>query len=197
MNHFRLSIPFSPKQIKHNQFLLNVTSVQKRRHIREKCDMKAKRCLFGPSDGNHVHKQYTQMMQEQLKHAESEWNFNFNEENPSLSVTARYKWEVVRSKSVPPVYRTYRIFDPKKRVKNEPEKTIIKSAKNRKQLNFKVMAKKQRTLTDLLPVKRSRPVHPSKKAEQGNTSPDRIFGVLTRSTSRVHTRSTARRHLVV
>lgn len=52
-----------------------------------------------------------------------------------------------RSKSVPPVYRTYRIFDPKKRVKNEPEKTIIKSAKNRKQLNFKVMAKKQRTLT--------------------------------------------------
>jgi hypothetical protein len=160
--------------------------------------MKAKRCLFGPSDGEHVHKQYTQMMQEQLKHAESEWNFNFNEENPSLSVSARYKWEVVRSKSVPPVYRTYRVFDPKKRVKNEPEKTKITQPKNRKSVvNAKVLAKRQRTLTDLLPVKRSRPVHPTKKIEQGNTSPDRIFGVLTRSTSRVHTRSTARRHLVV
>lgn len=164
--------------------------------------MKAKRCLFGPSDGEHVHKQYTQMLQDHLKNAETEWNFNFNDENPTMSVTARYKWEVVRSKSVPPLYRTYRIFDPKKRQKNEPEKSKISSSSSKprtKVMNLKVLTKKQRTLTELLPVKRSRTNHPTKKGEreQGNTSPDRIFGVLTRSTSRVHTRSTARRHLVV
>jgi len=170
---------------------------------------KAKRCLFGPSDSGQVHQQYTQMMNDQLKHAESEWNFNFNEENPSMSATARYAWEVVRSKSVPPVYRTYRVFDPKKnRAEIEPEKgkggQPVKTRTGRKVVNVKVVAKKQRTLTDLLPVKRTRHV-PSggKKGERetvnavGNTSPDRIFGVLTRSTSRVHTRSTARRHLVV
>lgn len=160
--------------------------------------MKAKRCLFGPSDGKHVHEQYNKMMQQQLKHAENEWNFNFNEENPSLSCSARYKWEMVRPKNVPLVYRPYRLFDPKKRQKTEPEKTKIGGPKSSTKM-IKSVKKTQPTLTDLLPIKRSRPVHAGKKERlnNGKRSPDRILGVLTRSTSKVHTRSTARRHLVV
>merc|ERR1712203_1255448 len=97
----------------------------------------------------------------------------FNEENPSMSATARYAWEVVRSKSVPPVYRTYRVFDPKKnRAETEPEKgkggQPVKTRTGRKVVNVKVVAKKQRTLTDLLPVKRTRHVPGREKGRAGN-----------------------------
>lgn len=65
-------------------------------------------------------------------------NFNFK------------KYLIFRSKSVPPLYRTYRIFDPKKRQKNEPEKSKISSSSSKprtKVMNLKVLTKKQRTLT--------------------------------------------------
>jgi len=80
---------------------------------KEKNKINAKRCLFGKSDPEHVHQQYNLMLNEHLKQAEEEWNFDFEREDPTLSESARYKWECVRSKSVPPMYRSSRIHDPK------------------------------------------------------------------------------------
>ncbi|CBY12664.1 unnamed protein product [Oikopleura dioica] len=163
--------------------------------------MKAKRCLFGPSDPELTHRQYNESLQQHLQSAEKDWNFNFADENPILSSESRYKWEVVRSSSVPPVYRTKRLFDPKapKLAAEADQKTAKTSRRSSKNTRAKsqLASKKttQTTMTEMFTVKRQRSNMP-KKIEPGSTSPERVFGVLTRSTSRVHTRSTAKRHIV-
>lgn len=164
--------------------------------------MKAKRCLFGPSDPELTHRQYSESLQQHLQNAEKDWNFNFADENPILSSESRYKWEVVRSSSVPPVYRTKRLFDPKAPKPKAAEadqktaKTSRRSSKNTR-AKSQLASKKttQTTMTEMFTVKRQRSSMP-KKIEPGSSSPERVFGVLTRSTSRVHTRSTAKRHIV-
>ncbi|CAG5077056.1 Oidioi.mRNA.OKI2018_I69.PAR.g8621.t1.cds [Oikopleura dioica] len=167
--------------------------------------MKAKRCLFGPSDPELTHRQYNESLKQHLQNAEKDWNFNFADENPILSSEARYKWEVVRSSSVPPVYRSKRLFDPKApkqaaEVEQKTPKTSRRSSKSatRSAKNSQLAKKStQTTMTEMFTVKRQRSSMPKKVSMDlpGSTSPERVFGVLTRSTSRVHTRSTAKRHL--
>jgi hypothetical protein len=211
---------------------------------KEKNKINAKRCLFGKSDPEHVHQQYNSMLNEHLKKAEEEWNFDFEREDPTLSESARYKWECVRSKSVPPMYRSSRIHDPKPkryskcdlraneqanvssatRQTRTANRTYVASPNKRKprsanmQTGVRCKSKKQRSILELMPAKRmtrnithvikkssemanekpDTPTRPNRYNQSvGNTSPERIFGVLTRSTSRVHTRSTARRHIIV
>lgn len=174
-----------------------------------------KRCLFGSSDPDLVHNQYSKMIRDHLKQAENEWNFDFEDEAPTISEKARFKWERVRSKSVPPMYRSVRILS---NSKTQPAGSMTKLTNNRpasvlsmkregqvkvppKHIRQKKIKKShQRTITDFMVKNRAgRGENKLIKTEipLGKTSPDRIFGVLTRSTSRVHTRSTARRHIVI
>ena len=81
------------------------------RHQHRAGSSRIKRCLFGASDPDLVHNQYSKMIREHLKvyfntanlvikviaqTKENEWNFDFEDEAPTISDKARFKWERVR-----------------------------------------------------------------------------------------------------